>query len=70
MNTSTAIIADGFIRDLYLANNREVKEPILQILDFEESEIDSKEIMYFLFYLVYGCPTNLLSLIARSLGPI
>jgi hypothetical protein len=45
MNTSPAIIADGFIRDLYLANNREVKEPVLQILDFEESEIDSKEIM-------------------------
>jgi hypothetical protein len=38
-------ISEGFIRDLYLENGREKKDPALQILSFEISESNHKEVM-------------------------
>ncbi len=34
MNFAGATISEGFIKNLYLANNKEIKDPLVQILDF------------------------------------
>ena len=40
MNLNGATLTQGFIKDLYLGINRELKEPTAQILGFEVSEMN------------------------------
>lgn len=44
MNTGSAILSEGCIKELYTLNRCDVKQPVLQMIDFEESELNDKEI--------------------------
>jgi|JI6StandDraft_1071083.scaffolds.fasta_scaffold925056_1 hypothetical protein len=46
MNTGGAFLSEGCIRELYTLNHCEIKQPIVQLIDFEESETNDKEITY------------------------
>ena len=47
MNTfGPALLSEGCISELYNSNRCEVRQPIVQLIDFEESEVNDKEITY------------------------
>jgi len=45
MNANTSSLSEGCIRELFTRNRTKTKQPTLQIIGFEESEANEKEIM-------------------------
>lgn len=64
MSKTATIISEGCLKELYLQRQQPPNHLFLQILAFQVSECNPKEIMYFPTHTAYASPMERPSLIA------